>query len=99
MRGEHSEEDGGLVPDQAPDEPCYMPAAMPAAPNQAGPLKATLAELASLDALTLPDEPAELLDEGAGLEPLPSFEIPSDRRVVTAREVAAAIVGSPSRAH
>jgi transcription-repair coupling factor (superfamily II helicase) len=73
-----------------------MPAAMPAAPNHAGSLKASLAELASLDALTLPEEPAAPEVE---LEALPSFEIPADRRVVTTREVAAALAASPRGAH
>ena len=69
---------------------------MPAAPNDAGPLRATLAELASIDELTLPDEPAAPEVE---LEPLPSFDIPTDRRVVTARELAARLISAPTRVH
>ncbi|APR87999.1 Transcription-repair coupling factor [Minicystis rosea] len=68
---------------------------MPAAPNT-GSLKASLAELTHLTALDLaPEEPAPAAD----LDPIPSFDVPIDRRVVTAAELATAIAGAGARAH
>src|SRR3984957_1906775 len=62
------------------------------APAQA-PLTATFADLAGVDELVAePDEP----EPEAELEPLPSFDLPSDRRVITARDVAASVAATPA---
>ena len=62
--------------------------------TSSGPLRATLAELASVDALSSPaSEPP------APLEPLPSYDLPSDRRVVTTRDLAVALGTPGARAH
>src|SRR5579862_6699981 len=51
------------------------------------PLHASLAEIAGVSELSAPvDAPLPSAD----LDPLPSFEVPIDRRVVTARALAAA---------
>ncbi|MFT3765785.1 MAG: transcription-repair coupling factor [Minicystis sp.] len=69
---------------------------MPAAPTT-GSLKASLAEIADVTQLDLvPDEPASAVAE---LEPLPSFEVPLDRRVISAADLAAAVAGSTARIH
>jgi transcription-repair coupling factor (superfamily II helicase) len=60
---------------------------MPAALNN-GPLTAKFAELAEL--AELPSVEAEA-EPAVDLDPLPSFELPTDRRVVTARDLAASI--------
>jgi transcription-repair coupling factor (superfamily II helicase) len=60
---------------------------VPAAPNNA-PLTASLAEMADVSTLDLHEEPEATL---ADLDPLPSFEVPTDRRVVTARDLAASV--------
>ena len=70
-----------------------MPAAMPAAPS--APLTAKLAELADLDELLAEaDEPGA----PAELEPLPSFDVPADRRVVDARSLAATVAAAKAGA-
>ena len=67
---------------------------MPSPSASAAPLTAKLAELADLDELTLePSEPDEV-----ELEPLPSFDLPSDRPIVTARAIAAAVLGPDGEA-
>jgi transcription-repair coupling factor (superfamily II helicase) len=61
------------------------------------PLKASLAEIAHVTPSDLSlDEPAS---PGAELDPIPVFEVPTDRRVVVARELAAAVAASPAAAH
>jgi transcription-repair coupling factor (superfamily II helicase) len=66
---------------------------MPASPQDppASSLTAKLAELAEMPALE--DEGQEAPVE---LEPLPSFELPIDRRVITARDLAASVVTAPA---
>ncbi len=67
------------------------PPPMPSPSAPSAPLTAKLAELAELDDLRAP------VDEGeppAELEPLPSFDLPTDRRVITARTLAAALAGA-----
>ena len=69
---------------------------MPAAPNN-GPLQATLAELADIDSLELIEEPEG--DDTAALDPLPSLEVPEDRRIITARELASSLTAAGAGAH
>ena len=68
----------------------------PTADNR-GSLTARLAELAEVDTIDLGGAVDEAL--GAELDPLPSFEVPTDRRVITARDLAAAALGSPREHH
>ncbi len=69
---------------------------MPAAPQ--APLTATFADLAGLDDLQLDaGEPAGL-DPATALDPLPSYEVPTDRRVIAARDLAAAVARAPAEA-
>jgi transcription-repair coupling factor (superfamily II helicase) len=75
---------------------------MPAAPKDRragspGPLQASLAELAGVSELALDDD--ETTSPPAPLDPLPSFELPTDRRVTTARALASAIAAAPPGTH
>jgi transcription-repair coupling factor (superfamily II helicase) len=63
--------------------------------GQRNTLTASLGELASLDAL--PGE-IEAPEASIELEPLPSLELPADRRVTTARELAASAVATDGAA-
>jgi transcription-repair coupling factor (superfamily II helicase) len=66
---------------------------MPAEPRP-GPLQASLGELADLDLLDLHAHDPE--EAAAELDPLPTFDLPTDRRVTTAAELAAAVLGAPA---
>jgi transcription-repair coupling factor (superfamily II helicase) len=63
----------------------------------AAPLQASLAEIAGVSELEAPEPPRA---PGADLDPLPSFEVPTDRRVVTTRAIAArAAAAGPGATH
>ncbi len=67
---------------------------MPASSH--APLHASLAEIAGVPELSTPLEAPAPAPE---LDPLPSFEVPTDRRVVTTRALAAAIATAGPGAH
>src|SRR5690348_10022931 len=70
---------------------------MAEAPNdrggiEQGPLHASLAELAGTSLEDLAPEPDDAPESGSGeIAAIPSFDLPTDRRVVTARGLAAEI--------
>src|SRR5262245_48499053 len=65
------------------------------AASKPGPLTAPFAEFAGTLDLP-PSEP----DEGEGaFDPLPSFEVPASRRVLTARDLAEAAIAAPGLHH
>ncbi len=71
-----------------------MPPAV--APPSTAPLTAKLGELAELESLTLDEGEGE---PSAELEPLPSFDLPTDRQVVTARTLAGAVSSGAGVTH
>ena len=74
-----------------------MPAEQDPKKGRRAPLTATLGELAGdLDAGGEEDGPPPSGPEGDGLDPLPSFELPADRRVVTTRDLAARVTAAPT---
>jgi transcription-repair coupling factor (superfamily II helicase) len=57
------------------------------------PLRASLGEIAGLDALELDQDDRD--EQALPVEPLPSYELPVDRRIITARELAQGLARSP----
>lgn len=64
-------------------------------PASNGPLHATFAEISGLESLELPRPAAPAIPE----EILPSYELPSDRTVITARDLATATLASAGPHH
>ncbi|MBK9265219.1 MAG: transcription-repair coupling factor [Polyangiaceae bacterium] len=64
-------------------------------PSPDAPLRASFAEIAGLESLELPRSDAPIVPE----EILPSYELPSDRPITTARDTAAAALASPGPHH